>query len=1303
MKNPFFIFFLVLFQISFSQNRNSSLYESEGQKNILWQKISVEEFPGKEKHSLLNFFGAQRDFSNHLFPVYVERYSLPLNSFSADVKIFNAQFQLLNEEEKKAVERYNASIKNIISDEIVPAATFSMIKKKPYAYVQFIPIRKNKTTGNYEKLISFSLQVIPKETPNKINPAPKTYAANSVLANGKWYKIAVMADGIYKMDVAFLKNLGVEMDSLSTSAIRLYGNGGGQLSFANNKFRYDDLQENAIDIFDQNNNGKFDSADYILFYGQSQHRWAYSALDKWFHHNLNIYSDTTYYFIAADLPGSGKRISLQNSSALSHTNTIISFDDYQFHHLELNNPIKSGRKWLGEIFDITTSYTFNFNFPNIVTTACPYVKVETSARRDSQAGNTDFSWSAGGASSSFSIAGVNTGNIYGTYYNYTSDTLSCFSSSSTIPVTITKVTPSPAIGWLDYIEVNARRNLSLNGSEMIFRDAGSVKAGNVSKFILSNATSSVKVWDVTHPFDVKLQDINFSGGSVDFTLPTDSLREFIAFSGQTFLVPKTEGKIPNQDLHGMTQSDLIVVAHPLFLSQANAIADLHRKQDGLSVSVATTQEIYNEFSSGAQDVSSIRDFVRMFYERAADSTQLPKYLLIVGRGSYNQKGTSNNTNYVPAYESGNSWDVTKSYPSDDFYGQLDSNEGNWDVTPDVLDIGVGRIPVKSNSEADIAVTKITKYTSIPGVIIPENSCSNDVCSGFGDWINTICLVADDGDNTFEINSEALATQVAGSYKNYNFDKIYSDAYQEVITPGGGRYPDVNNAINHRIDRGGLIMNYVGHGGTLGWSNKRILELHDIESWTNKCKLPFFFTATCDFSVWDDPSKTSAGELTFLNPIGGSIGLMTTTRVSYANGNQALNTAFFNHAFAPMPNGQMPRLGDIFMLTKKDMNASDVNQRNFSLLSDPALSLNYPQYTVATTTINGAAVNVTQPDTARALSKLTIQGEVRDKNGNLLSGFSGIIFPTVYDKAAKITTLANDYPADTQFPFLLQKNVLFKGKASVTNGKFSFSFIVPKDIAYNFDKGRISYFTHNGYQDGSGYFTDFVIGGTDTTAAQDKIGPEIKLYLNNEKFVSGGITNTDPKIYVVVSDSSGINTAGTGIGHDLTAVLDADNAHPIVLNDYYESDMNSYKKGTIRYPLSQLSEGHHTLGVKVWDVYNNSSTASTDFVVATSAQLALKHVLNYPNPFTTKTSFYFEHNICCVNMDVQIQIFTISGKVVKNIHEIVNMEGFRSDPVDWDGTDDYGDRIGRGVYIYRIRVRAATGESAEQFEKLVILK
>ena len=439
----------------------------------------------------------------------------------------------------------------------------------------------------------------------------------------------------------------------------------------------------------------------------------------------------------------------------------------------------------------------------------------------------------------------------------------------------------------------------------------------------------------------------------------------------------------------------------------------------------------------------------------------------------------------------------------------------------------------------------------------------------------------------------------------------------------------------------------------------------------------------------------------LNPDGGGIALLTTVRLVFASGNFIVNRDFYEKAFVPV-NGKMPRLGDLYQHIKTEPGGNSVNSRNFALLGDPALTLAYPKYEVSTDTVNSIPVSISSSDTLKALSLVTISGFVRNSGGAILNAYNGVIYPTVFDKSQNITTLSNDGASSPPYTFGIQKNILYKGKASVTNGAFKFSFVVPKDIAYQFGIGRISYYAENGTEDANGFYEKVIIGGSNDSALADNAGPSVDLFLNDTKFVFGGLTDETPDLFAILKDENGVNTVGNGIGHDITAVLDANTENSVVLNDYYQADLNSYKSGTIRYPFSELSEGKHTLSLKVWDVYNNSSQSYTEFIVARSAELALSHVLNYPNPFTTRTQFYFEQNQCCQVLDVQVQIFTVSGKLVKNIDQFVTTEGFRSDPIEWDGRDDFGDKIGKGVYIYRIKVKTSEGATAEKYEKLVIL-
>ena len=568
----------------------------------------------------------------------------------------------------------------------------------------------------------------------------------------------------------------------------------------------------------------------------------------------------------------------------------------------------SGRQWFGEYFDNIASYTFAFNFPNIDGTSPAKIGTNIVSRDvvsaasytvACQSGSTTFSISStpGDSYSDYAIAG------YG-----------CFSfnpSSSSLSVTVNKLSTN-AVAWLDYIDVNVRRQLIMSGSQMGFRDVQSVGVSNIAQYTITNGLP-IQIWDVTDPTYPFLQSISLIGTTTtQFTLAADTLKEFVAFDGTSFFTPSISGTVANQNLHALSNKDLIIVAYPDFYDEAMQLAAFHESKDTLSTVVVTPQQIYNEFSSGSQDISAIRDFMKMFYNKASVASELPQYLLLFGDGSYdNKKRFTSNTNFIPTYQSLNSTILTNSFVSDDFYGCLDNTEGTMIPSLDAVDVGIGRFPVKSKEEAAGVITKIFNYTKT-GVISTSsnNGCSNLVSnSPYGDWRNMVCFIGDDEDGDLHISdANKLATIVDTAYNDYNVDKIYLDAYPQEATPGGNRYPDVTDAINKRVEKGCLIMNYTGHGGEVGLAHERILEVSDINSWKNINNLPLFFTATCEFSRFDDPERTSAGEYVFLNPLGGGIGLFTTVRLVFASGNFVLNKDFYDAAFTPIA-GKMPRLVD----------------------------------------------------------------------------------------------------------------------------------------------------------------------------------------------------------------------------------------------------------------------------------------------------------------------------------------------------------------------------------------------------------
>jgi hypothetical protein len=1169
----------------------------------------------------------------------------------------------------------------LIGPELVYASQPIKSRRQSGVYLSFIPLVFEPLSGKVFRLISFDIQVeyqIFEDAPEMLK---NDYAMQSVLATGNWFKFSVSETGIYKITYNDLVSAGLNPAGINPQHLRLYGNGGGMLPEPNSEFRHDDLVENAIMVVGEED-GVFGQQDYILFYGQSPHEWKYSATSPAFEHVNNIYDDYNYYFLTADR-GMGKRIATQPGSTLPATDVVNSFNDFQVHEQNTLNLIKSGRQWYGETFDLILTRNFSFNFPNRVPDS--EVNVQASVAGQSLQG-TSFLFNINGATVQTPVAPI-TNQAYAAHARESVMNLNRVfeGNQEIIDVKLTyNKSASPSKGWLNYIRVHARRHLMMAGNQMPFRNLNTVGPNRVSEFRVGNTNSDIKIWDVTDPTNVMLQQTSQQGFEMVFKLSTNLLREFIAFNPNNAFSVEFVEKVANQNLHGASVPDMLIVTHPLFIDEANRLADFHNDFSGLDVLVVTTPLIYNEFSSGKQDLTAIRDFARMLYERSGNDTDF-RYLLLFGDASYDYKDrVSNNTNFIPVWASQQSLDPIQSYVTDDYFGFLDANEGGGG--PNIVDIGIGRLPVGTIEDATAMVNKIIHYASNTQITM-------------ADWRNYICFVADDEDNNLHIRqAETMANDIDSLFKAFNLSKIYLDAYQQVSVPGGERYPQVNADINRRMQQGALIMNYTGHGGVLGWAHERVLELADIRSWTNFDMMPVFITATCEFAYFDDPTITSAGELVLLNPNGGGIALFTTSRPTYASPNFAINKRLFEFVFS-RENGEYLRLGDIIRLAKQN-SGNDINGRKFLLLGDPALRLAIPNYHVVTTHLNDQEISAAA-DTLKALSMATISGVVKDLAGNIMEDFNGVLTPTVFDKAQKINTLAND--GSQTFAFATQQNIVYKGNASIENGHFSFSFIVPKDIAYAYDTGKISYYATDGFRDAHGYDRSIVIGGFNVNAASDNKGPEIELFINDKNFKAGGITDQNPVLLAFIKDNSGINTSGIGIGHDIIALLNEETDKVYVLNDFYQSDLDTYQSGTVRYPFFNLPDGRHHLRLKVWDIYNNPAEGSIEFVVASSGKLALQEVLNYPNPFRDRTHFVVEHNQAGANVEFEIHIYSLDGRLRKVLREEMRPGGYRSEPLEWDGRGDDGQLLEAGAYVYRVVMNIPGSGVTEKGSKLVIVR
>jgi hypothetical protein len=736
------------------------------------------------------------------------------------------------------------------------------------------------------------------------------------------------------------------------------------------------------------------------------------------------------------------------------------------------------------------------------------------------------------------------------------------------------------------------------------------------------------------------------------------------------------------------------------VSQAERLADINRTQNNLNVKVYSLESIYQEFSSGMQDIAGIRNFVKYVYDNASEPTKKLKYLCLFGDASFDYKNrVPNNTNVVPSWYSTNSISLTGSFLSDDFYGMMDLNEGTMSNS-DKLDIAVGRILANSNQQAKEMVDKVASFYK---------------SESYGNWRNNFLMISDDvdefGDRLIQETTDIIAEDVKEEKPFLNVFKIHSDSYVQETTSGGDRYTLVNKAIFDALEVGAVVVNYFGHGGEDGLAVERIFDKINAQELNNPNKLNCFVTVTCEYTKFDNPYRESAGEFLFWNKRGGAISLITTTRQIFINVGIQFNKSLSQYLFSYGSNESIS-IAEALRRTKNDPLVTNISQRRLVFyIGDPALKLPTAKPDIRVTKINDEDITTTN-QILKALSPAKITGNITDAQGAIRTNYNGILTATIFDKNLQRTTIGNDGVTDGTDLILLDYNamgeVIFRGQASVTNGAFEFEFIVPRDITVAEGNGKISLYskTETPLSNQRGFSYDIMIGGVNPDAPDDNIGPTINLFMNDEIFVSGGITNENPTLIANLYDDNGINTA-SGIGHDIVATLDGDETTVYKLNDYYTAAVDDYKRGSLSYPFRDLDPGLHTLKLKAWDVYNNASTQEIQFIVFDKDEsLELTNVLNYPNPFINYTEFWFNHNSSDI-LDVSIQIFTISGKLIKTLNGQTNIvsgtASSTSRDLTWNGNDDFGSKIGKGVYVYKLKVHSKeTGMKAEKIEKLVIL-
>ncbi len=1237
---------------------------SDVQKELIvlnWIEVD-EPYNEDDARVLFNFENACFPNAEVPLPVYTRFFKLNNRNQNFRILIENKTFKEIDIPEEYL--DYNS-----ITNEI-QVSSYKLRSGDNFKYeLQIIPMKR---VGDKLYLLeSFELKRIPIST-KSASKQHFNWKTESVLKSGKWIKISTSKKGIYKIPFSKLTEWGFS----NPANVNVFGSGGVILSENPANIGIDDLNQNAVW------HGKNNGADCLFFYSAGTIEWKLNIAGGFFEHKLNEYSEKGFYFLSENV-GDVKIAELLPEITEPATHEIASFDSYDLYEKELENvlPHGSGKLWYGERYKNSTVKNLDFELTNIDNPANVSVLVSAISRSSQSSEMIVLVNQIEVGKLSFSK--VNTGSQTARYADGEKTKFESAAQSNQLEVT-TKffgdnndgVVDDNAIAWLDYIEVNYRKQLKTGNEAIFFRDINSVGDENIVEFTIEDVSSETKIFDVSDINNIKQVPFQVSGNVATAKRPTDDLYEYVLVNSDgVFPEPEFVGDVETQNLHGLETPEFVIVTHQNYLNSANTLANFHRNYDNMSVEVVTTNQVYNEFSSGSKNSTGIRNFIKMFYDRNNGL----KYVLLFGDGHYDNRNIKPSTkNFIPTYQSLNSLSPTGSFQADDYFVILDDDESVYNGS---VDLGIGRIPASTTFEAELVVNKILKYYS---------------SAALGEWRNIVCFIGDDQDDyqtMHMLDSEKLANHVNKNHPEFVTDKIYLDAYVQETTPAGERYPDVNDAIDKRVKDGVLVLNYVGHANTRFLADERVLDISGINSWSNSDNLPIFVTATCEFSRFD-ADVPSAGEYILMNPNGGGIGLFSTTRVVFAYSNFLLSREFFNYVFSKDENGEHYRMGDIMKLAKNNT-INTTNKRSFSLLADPALMLSYPKHSIVTTKINGEDAT-TVKDTIGALQTVTIAGYISDNSGDILNSFSGEIIPIVYDKTIMMNTLGNGGYDPIQFK--VQENIIHKGLASVKNGEFTFSFVVPKDISYNLGEGKIIYYAKDDEIDAHGAFENFIIGGSSDDEIVDNTGPEIQLYMDSHSFVSGDRVSKSPTLLAFLSDENGINTVGNGIGHDITVVLDDDYSNVIVLNNFYQSDLDDFTSGSINFLFQNLSVGKHTLKLKAWDVANNSTEVEIEFEV--SGEFIIESVTNYPNPLQDYTFFTFKHNQSGATLETIIEIFDITGRRIDYISQQIGSDGTNSNPVRWD-LHEANVQIRAGIYIYRVTAKNNDGVITFKSGKMMI--
>lgn len=1278
---------LLQFPQLFSQNYKINWENNQTISLTNGNKVNVPYFSNKDNYFVGGYF--------------LPEFMVELNSNQQEIELTNVQYREVNNE---LIDLDTSSISDKIN-----FSSYTIIDKngQQKQIVKVLPFVKQ--NNKFLKIESFSI------VPKSISSQRKSVAnridnsTTSILKSGDWYKIKVSKDGVFKLDKSFFTKNGIPTN-FNPKSLKIYGNGEGRLMENLTIDRKGALNEIPIK-FVGGDDGSFDNNDYVLFYAKGPHQWyrdnSTTLSDVKLRYNL--YDESAYYFISFN-GSDGKRVGNQPTISDVPVKTFSTFDNLQFHEKDSINLNSLGQIWVGENIGLNGGFKKSFKANSIVTGGEAYLRYAVVGKN----ANNGYTINVNGQSF--------TGSLGNSEFSRSETNQAISLSSNTIDISVSSSGSNPSgLGYLDYLQLRFKDNLTYNNEQFTFRFLENINDNSINAFSLNNS-SNVTVWNVSdiHSISAISPENNF------YKFRTSIPNQFVAFRDENaYTDVKSIGRVPNQDIRSLMDINYVIVTHPKYIDQAQRLANFRREHDKINVAVVTTDQVYNDFSSGSQDPIAIRDFLKFLKDNHSPNLE---YAVLFGATTYDPKNRIKDfTNYIPTFTDYPSTNIDAAIATDDYFAMLDNQvemlsnniDGVYSYDANWLKIAIGRIAASNTTEAKVLVDKIISYyDKVQGK-----------GTSYGDWRTKIVAVTDNDDN---VNTPAFNTSIDEEFNKtenqiYTVNKIYTGAHQPESTSAGVRYPTVNQAILNGIELGSNFLMYYGHGGPRSWAQERIVTAEELISLSNfnaaYSRLPIVTTVTCDFTIWDLPQYNSAGEMMLKNPNGGALSMITTNRpigTGYGdNMNSYLIEEFFKKGVI-----ENQTIGKALNNAKIKNSPSHSNHKSVSILGDPMLAIHRPQQAIEILSIeNKKGVDILNGGQLQALDFVTIKGKVNQLNNTAIDNtFSGKITVSLFEKE-EIKTLLSD-PTHSGKTFKTEDKTIYKGTGKVVNGEFTIQFYVPKDINYELGDRKLKFYAWD-EKDGKDASTleTVSIEGINEEGLDDDERPQGKLYMNNLNFANGGITDRSPYLVGCLTDNTGINATGSSIGHDIVATIDGKVQDAYVLNEYYDGgdanpcinkNFEDYQKGQVMYQLKNLELGQHSVNLKFWDINNNSNTATLDFVVMENGtgQLHIDKLLNWPNPFTKNTFFHFEHN-CDSELDVMVQIFTISGKLVKTIRQTVSAEPFREGyrtgkyAIEWDGLDDFGDKIGKGVYIYKVNVKGVDDTvckgSAAAVEKLVILK